>query len=293
MDASRARSMGIISSGRDVFRKRIHNAVTVLLPTLGAIVGVGLGIQPSPTAASLGVFLFIASGAGVGIGLHRYFSHHAFETGDAGRWILGALGTWAWQGPIEQWVADHRRHHRFADTPFDPHSPHWISQSPPPNVVAGLAHAHIGWMLYGDVSDVRRYAADIWNDPISRWFSRNYWPLAASTIALPALIGLCIGGVAEAVSCLVWAGFVRVALVQHFTWAIASFGHSFGAQVPESKDESRNSIALAVLLFGEGLHSYHHAHPSSGVNQPALFDLNGLILRVAERFGLVWNLKRS
>lgn len=287
------RSVGIIQTGWAVVSKRLQNCVTVLLPTVGAIAGIAIGIPITGLAGILLVVFFLAGGIGVGIGLHRYFTHHAFETGSLGRAALGVLGSWAWQGPIEQWVADHRRHHRFADTPLDPHSPHWIEEAPPPNRFRGLLHAHWGWMITGDVSDPKRYAADISNDSISKTCSRSYWPLALSTILLPWAIGVGVGGHQEGISCLVWAGCVRVAAIQHFTWAIASFGHSFGTKVPESKDESRNSVALAILLFGEGLHSYHHAYPSSGVNQPQALDLNGRMLIFAERNGWIRGLKRE
>lgn len=146
-------------------------------------------------------------------------------------------------------------------------------------------------MVFGDVSDPGRYAADILNEPVSRWCSRLYWPLALSTLALPAALGYVVGGGATAASCLVWAGFARIAAIQHFTWAIASFGHRFGDQLPEAKDEARDNLVLAILLFGEGLHSYHHLNPSLAVNQPESLDLNGKILRYCERRGWIWDLK--
>ena len=168
------RSVGIVRTGWPVFSKRLQNSITVGVPTVGAIVGLTLGIAPTALAGVLFFPCFLAGGIGAGIGLHRYFSHHAFETSTAGRWLLGILGSWAWQGPIEQWVADHRRHHRFADTPLDPHSPYWIDAHPPANAISGLIHAHIGWMVFGDVSDPRRYAADIGNDTVSSWCTRYY-----------------------------------------------------------------------------------------------------------------------
>jgi len=293
MEIEYQNSVGIVRSGWPVISKRLHNCVTVGIPTASALLGIASGAHISSLATALGLSLFLAGGIGIGIGLHRYFSHHAFETGPLGRLILGVLGSWAWQGPIDQWVADHRRHHRFADTPLDPHSPHWIENEPAPNRFRGLLHAHMGWMIAGDVSAPERYAADIVNDPISRGCSHAYWPLALSTLLIPWMVGYAVGGGAEAWACLVWAGFVRVAAVQHFTWAIASIGHSFGSKVPESKDEARDSVLLALLLFGEGLHSFHHANPSCGVNQPAALDLNGLILRAAEKVGWIRGLNRS
>ena len=111
-------------------------------------------------------------------------------------------------------------------------------------------------------------------------------------MAVPALVGWFAGGGSEALSCLVWAGAIRVAMIQHFTWAIASFGHTFGTKVPESKDQARDNLTLALLLFGEGLHSFHHAHPNAAINEPIKFDLNGIILAAAHRLGVVHRLNR-
>ena len=289
--ANAANSVGIIEAGPEVVAKSRLNACTVGLPFAGTLVAIGFA---DFTLATFAVFLlfFFAGAVGIGIGLHRYFSHHAFRTSPTLRFVLGVLASWAWQGPVSNWVADHRRHHRFADGPLDPHSPHWLDGEPTPTTLRGLIHAHVGWMLTPDVSDPRRYAADVQHDRISSWCSRYYWPLAGSTLLLPAGLGYAIGGGAEAWNCLMWAGFARVALLQNVTWAIASLGHRFGDKLPESKDEARNSVVLAVLLFGEGLHSFHHVHPGVGVNEPSHLDFNGWILTRLERLGWIWNLKR-
>jgi stearoyl-CoA desaturase (delta-9 desaturase) len=147
-------------------------------------------------------------------------------------------------------------------------------------------------MVLGDVSDPSRYAAAIVNDPISSWASRLYWPIAIATLVLPAGLGAIVGDNSEALSCLVYAGFARVAAVQHLTWAIASVGHRFGEKLPDSKDESRNSKALAVLLLGDGLHSFHHRNPALGVNQPEALDLSGKILQAFESRKWISDLQR-
>src|SRR5690606_14340953 len=126
---------------------------------------------------------------GVGIGLHRYFSHHAFETCRAGRILLALWATWALQGPIRRWVADHRRHHRFSDVQFDPHSPFWREDGPIPSRLAGWLHAHLLWMLRSRPSREGRYAPEIGARTIPGWFSRFYWPVAASGLLLPAVAG--------------------------------------------------------------------------------------------------------
>lgn len=62
---------------------------------------------------------------GVTVGFHRYFTHGAFRAHRALRIALAVAGSMAVQGPIQHWVADHRRHHAYADLEGDPHSP-WL-----------------------------------------------------------------------------------------------------------------------------------------------------------------------
>lgn len=285
---------GIITERQPVQANRILNAVSILVPLGGSALAIWGWTDLGITATSVGLFIgfFLAQIVGAGIGLHRYFTHKAFETGKIVRLALAILGSWAMQGPIDRWVADHRRHHRYADKPFDPHSPHWVNGHRPSSRLNGLLHAHVGWMLTGSVSDPSRYAADIRRDVISSWCSRHYWLLCTSSLVCPAVLGFLLGGPDEAMRGLLLAGCLRVSLFQQLTWSVNSIGHMFGESLPESTDESRNITLFAILLFGDGLHSYHHAYPSSGVNLPSHLDVNGWILRGLERVGLVWRLRR-
>ena len=61
---------------------------------------------------------------GVTVGFHRLLTHRSFETYPAVRYSLAVLGTLAVEGSVIKWVADHRKHHDFADEDGDPHSPH-------------------------------------------------------------------------------------------------------------------------------------------------------------------------
>ena len=45
------------------------------------------------------------------------------------RALLAVLGSMAVEGPVIEWVATHRKHHRYSDSPGDPHSPH-VDQAP-------------------------------------------------------------------------------------------------------------------------------------------------------------------
>ena len=61
---------------------------------------------------------------GTTIGFHRYFTHRGFEARAPVKATLAILGCMTMQGPITQWVTDHRKHHALSDQPGDPHSPH-------------------------------------------------------------------------------------------------------------------------------------------------------------------------
>jgi stearoyl-CoA desaturase (delta-9 desaturase) len=295
MDPARsAESFGVITAPGPVRQNRLLNAASIAVPLVGTLVGVLGWSSFSPTAATLWIFLafFVAETIGLGLGLHRLFTHRAFEIGAVGRAVLGVLGSWGMQGPIDRWVADHRRHHRFTDQPGDPHSPYWVDARKPRSGLGGLWHAHLAWMLTGVVSDKERYAADIRRDPVTRWCSDHYWELAASSLVLPALVGLAAGGPAEAARAFLWAGCFRVWTLQQLTWSVNSLGHTLGTKVAGSSNEARDNVTLALLLFGEGLHSFHHRYPSAAINQPSRLDLNGYLLTLLERAGVVRNLKR-
>jgi len=287
---------GVVTEIGPVRANRRLNALSIFVPMGGALLGLALApFSPvlAPTGATLGLFVlfFAAETIGLGLGLHRLFTHRAFETGPALRAVLGVLGSWGMQGPIERWVADHRRHHRFTDREGDPHSPWWIDGAPAPSRAAGLFHAHFGWMLTGIVSDPERYAADVRRDPVSRWCSERYAWLCASSLLVPAAAGALVGGPDEALRGFFYAGCLRVCVLQHLTWSVNSFGHWLGSKVPGATSEARDNRLFAVLLFGEGLHSFHHRYPSAAVNEPARLDLNGAILRGLARLGWVWRLR--
>lgn len=288
-------SAGIEPDGRLNRKNQRLNAVSIGVPLAGTIAAFALIPWLSPTGWTWGVFAFFftLNSLGAGVGLHRYFAHRAFEAPPAIVAILGVLGTWALQGPIARWVADHRRHHRFSDARFDPHSPYWNDEAQIRNRFRGWAHAHFLWMLSGKRSSEKRYASDVLSSPIGGFLTRFYWPVALGGLAVPAATGFLVGGGKESLLCFLWAGCARVALLHQLTWSVNSFGHMLGSKQSGSKDESRDSAVLALLMLGEGLHSYHHAHPKAAINRPLALDFGGLVILTLQRLGLACNVKKS
>jgi stearoyl-CoA desaturase (delta-9 desaturase) len=276
-------------------RRRVSsNAMSIFVPLTGLVIAL-LGpptLRPTALTWSVFVVFFLATVLGVMLGLHRYFTHGAFKTVPVFRALLGVLGSWALQGPLLTWVADHRRHHKYADRQGDPHSPYWREEHRFRSRVAGLLHAHFLWMLRPGVTDARHYAPDILNDRTTRWLSQAYPLVAASSLAAPALVGYIAAGFDEAIRCFLWAGCFRVVALQQFTWAVNSFGHMFGAHEETSRDESRDNAWTLVVLGGEGLHNYHHRYPYAAINAPVYFDPLGVLVICLERVGLVWDVRR-
>ncbi len=285
---------GILTEKKAIRANYVLNVLSVFIPFGGTVVCIVQfsSIPPTPITISIFLVFFLLNILGVAVGFHRYFSHRAFETSSFFRLLLGVWGSWAMQGSIVRWVADHRRHHRYSDQPLDVHSPYWRNQEKISNGFMRLAHAHFLWMFVGLPTDKGLYAKDTISDPISRGCSQWYWFLCATSLFLPAFVGYGISGSDEAIRSFFWAGCLRVSLLHQLTWSVNSFGHMFGKKAEKSRDEARDNLVLALLVFGEGFHSYHHVHQSTAVNQPAYLDLAGQCINLLEKLQVVWNVKR-
>jgi stearoyl-CoA desaturase (delta-9 desaturase) len=132
---------------------------------------------------------FIPCFCGLGYWFAPPLHHHAFKTSKVGKMLLGVLGTWSMQCSITSWVADHRRHHRFADQQFDTHSPSANDKGLISNRFASWFHAHVGWKFKIAVSDEKRYVPDLLKDPVAVFLTRYYWPIAISGYMLPGALG--------------------------------------------------------------------------------------------------------
>lgn len=289
------RAAGIETEESAHAENRRLNAASILVPIAGTVAAVISWPYFAPTSGTLAIFavFFVLNGFGITLGLHRYFTHRAFETSPTVAATLAVVGTWAFQGPIARWVADHRRHHRYSDRQFDPHSPYWNDNGPIASRAQGFFHAHLLWMFVGLRSSEARYASDIERSKIGAWASRHYWLLAASGVAAPAVIGLLVGGVSEMVACGLWAGFARVSLLHQLTWSVNSFGHLVGTKQVGGNDQAHDNPVLALLILGEGLHGFHHRFPSAAVKRPLRYDATGGLVLLLERLGVVWNVNHA
>lgn len=267
-----------MTSLHPVARTRREKLVAAL-PLIGLHVACGLVIvyPPSWSLVALAACGYAVRMWGIAVGYHRYFAHRSYKTSRAFQLGLAILGGTALQeGPL-WWASVHRRHHKRADRPGDPHSP----------ILRGLWHAHVGWTLeqdHGaqDLSNVKDLAVY----PELRWLDRHHnVPVAAYALTCWAVAG--VPGV-------VWGLVVSSVALLHVTFSVNSLAHLWGSRRFATADGSRNNAPLAVLTLGDGWHNNHHHRMSSARHGFRWWELDVgyYSLVVLARLGLVWDLRQ-
>jgi stearoyl-CoA desaturase (delta-9 desaturase) len=237
----------------------------------------------------LAVGFYLVTGLGVTVGFHRLLTHRSFTARPWLRTALAVAGSMSFQGDVIGWVAVHRRHHAFTDRPGDPHSPYRYGTGLT-GQLRGLADAHIGWLFRNEPTSAPRYAPDLLADPAIVRVARAFPALCAASLLLPALLGWAVGGDPRAaLTAFLWAGLIRVMLLQHVTWSVNSLCHMIGSRPHPARrfDRSTDLWPLALISFGESWHNGHHSAPTCarhGIG-PHQIDLSAGLIRTFERAG--------
>jgi len=189
---------------------------------------------------------------------HRCLAHRAFSVHprlasvlDAYFWVI--VGT-----DSETWAAVHRLHHRYADTPLDPHSP---VQRPPLMVLAGSSYLFAKARARVPVGNPRRKGTLVIRGLVVAFFLIMFGPL--QVLAMFAVHLVCYLGL---------MGMVN------------AVGHLYGRK-PHPDSSGYDLAWLAIPLLGHGYHNSHHAHPSAARTGP--LDPIWPLLRLLARVGLV------
>jgi stearoyl-CoA desaturase (delta-9 desaturase) len=284
-----------VLNGRRTMPEHVLVQVFVVVPLLALLAAIPLawGWGLSWTDVGLAVGFYFLSGLGVTVGFHRLFTHGAFRANKPLRIALAIAGSLAMEGPVIDWVADHRRHHAFADRDGDPHSP-WRFGTSAGAVARGFLHAHVGWLFDRNRTNAERFAPDLLADSGIQSVSNSFMWWCVVSLGTPALLGgLITWSWWGAVTALFWAGLVRVAVLHHVTWSINSICHMVGSRPFAARDRSANFWPLAILSFGESWHNLHHADPTCarhGVLRGQV-DISARLIRWFEQVGWVWNVR--
>jgi len=248
--------------------------VGIVLIHIGTVVALFGHIDAGLVALALASYvvrMFAITG-----GYHRYFSHRSFKTSRTFQFLLALLGTTTTQkGPL-WWAAAHRRHHKYSDTPEDMHSP----------VQRGFWYAHMGWW-FGRKNDETAvdWVPDLARYPELRFLDRHYHVGVVAWMVLAFALRGWDG--------LLWGYVVSTFALMHWTFAINSLAHVYGARRYDTDDTSRNNWWLALATLGEGWHNNHHRYMSSARQGFYWWevDVTYYVLKALSWVGIVWDLR--
>ena len=278
--------------------EKTANLGAVVIPFIATIVAIALlwNSLVNPADLAIAALMYLLTAVGITVGFHRLLTHRSFQTSKPLEYTFAVLGSMAVQGPVISWVADHRKHHAHTDEEGDPHSPHVGHGDGVGGVLAGLWHAHSGWLMSTQGrADWKRYAPDLYEDRGMRFIGRHFVVLVLVSLALPALAGWMVSGtLVGALTGLLWGGLVRIFFVHHITWSVNSVCHFLGSRRFDTDDRSTNVFWLALPSLGESWHHNHHAFPRSAVHGLKRWELDpsALIIATLEKLGLARNVIR-
>ncbi len=273
---------------------QLLNLTGVIAPFAGVLVAIVLLWDKWVDWTSLAVLalMYVITVQGVTLGFHRLLTHRSFQTYKPVEYTIAVIGSMAVQGPVMNWVADHRKHHAHTDQEGDPHSPHGHGGGIK-GAITGLWYAHMGWLFErSGQTEHQRYARELHEDRGMRFVHKSFGLWVALGILIPAALGLALTGTWRgALEAALWGGAVRIFLAHHVTWSINSVCHFFGTRRFAIDDRSTNVFWLAPLSMGESWHHNHHTFPRSAFHGLKSWEIDptGWVIRAMRRVKLAWN----
>jgi len=201
-----------------------------------------------------GFFMYVFNALGVTAGVHRLWAHRSYKANLPLRIILMIFNSIANQGTIFHWARDHRLHHKYSDTPADPHDAN-----------RGFWFSHVGWLLVKKNKAVKEAGktinvSDLLSDGVVMFQKRGdpFWMLMWC-FAFPAFTVTLWGDCA-------WHGFLIAGVLRYVwalnaTWAVNSVVHAWGCRPYNPSHLTTENGWVSVFAIGEGWHNWHHAFP--------------------------------
>ncbi|HKE88825.1 MAG TPA: acyl-CoA desaturase [Gemmatimonadales bacterium] len=249
---------------------RVLPFVAMHLACLGVI-----WVGASWTAVGVAAGLYVLRMFAITGFYHRYFSHRTYEVSRPVQFLIAVAGaTCVQRGPL-WWAAHHRKHHRHADTEVDVHSPR----------IHGFWWSHMGW-----ITSPENFPTDVKQVPdLARYPELRFLDRFDIVVPLLLAIALFVLGGAQ---WLVWGFFISTVVLFHCSCFINSLAHQLGRRRYPTPDDSKNSLLLSLITFGEGWHNNHHWYP--GATRQGFYwwevDFTFYGLWLLSRLGIIRNL---
>ncbi len=216
--------------------------------------------------------------------LHRAMTHRGLKLHPVVGFMM-RLYLWLMIGQVaRQWVAVHRKHHKFADKEGDPHSP----------LIMGIWNVLFWNVIYyaqalaKDPKIVECFAPDFPRGPIDKVLDRDWLGYLSGLALFNVGFGLWLG-FSWLTPLIVLGAYVSHLLVYFGTLSVINgICHKIGYRNFRNTDQSTNFPPAGWFVAGEGWHNNHHYDPFS----PKLsvrwweFDPAWLVIRVLMFFGL-------
>ncbi len=218
----------------------------------------GAMVPGVPIGVVIGLCSAILTAVVTEVYCHRCLAHRAFRVRPG---LASVLDTYFWVivgTDPEAWAAIHRLHHRYADTPLDPHSPRLRT---PFTVLAGSAYLFARARERMPVSAPRPKATLAIRGLLVAFYWLMFGPVQVLTMFAVHLV--CYLGI---------MGMVN------------TVGHLYGRK-PHPDQPGYDLAWLAIPLLGHGYHNSHHAHPAA--SRTGTLDPIWPLLRLLAAVGLV------
>lgn len=185
------------------------------------------------------VVYFCTGCLGITITFHRYISHKSFILSRPLECVFSLFGSLGGTGSPLGWVALHRDHHDYSDTPNDPHSPS-----------NGLLKVFFSQYKFKFNKWTVR---DLLTDRFHQILHFYYHAL----ILLWALFWLSLS-----FNLFVFIVAIPMAIQIWVSTASNILNHKSGYRNFDTTERSTNNFIIALLSWGEGWHNNHHRFPS-------------------------------
>ncbi|KAI5308871.1 stearoyl-CoA 9-desaturase [Ascosphaera atra] len=227
---------------------------------------------------------YAMTGLGITAGYHRLWAHRSYTASLPLKIYLAAVGGGAVEGSIRWWSRDHRAHHRFTDTDKDPYS-----------VRKGFWYSHMGWMVMKQNPKRigRTDISDLNEDPVVVWQHKNFLKVVTF---MGLIMPMCVAGFGwnDWWGGFIYAGILRIFIVQQATFCVNSLAHWLGEQPFDDRNSPRDHVITAFVTLGEGYHNFHHEFPSDYRNaiEWYQYDPTKWSIWAWKQLGLAYDLKQ-